>query len=51
MVASDSFADFLREQLAPVRPRSNAAYVRQDRRFLRGLMFGMMTDNIALPPS
>ena len=46
MVASDSFADFLREQLAPVRPRSNAAYVRQDRRFLRGLMFGMVTDNM-----
>ena len=27
------------------RPRHNAAYVRQDRHVLRGLMFGMVTDN------
>ena len=35
MVASDSFAEFLREQLAPPRPRHSAPHVRQDRRVLR----------------
>jgi DNA transformation protein len=35
MVASDRFAEFLRDQLAPARSHRHAAHVRQDRRVLR----------------
>ena len=34
-VASDRFAEFLRDQLAPLGPHRHAAHVRQDRRVLR----------------
>jgi DNA transformation protein len=45
MVASDSFAEFLRGS-SPRSAASDAAHVRQDRRVRDGLMFRMVTENM-----
>jgi len=45
MVASDGFAEFLREQLAPLGPISLRRMFGKTGVFCDGLMFGMVTDN------
>lgn len=45
MVASDGFADFLREQLAPPGPISLRRMFGKTGVFCHGLMFGMVSDN------
>ena len=45
MVASDSFAEFLREQLAPVGPISLRRMFGKTGVFCRGAMLGMVADN------
>jgi DNA transformation protein and related proteins len=45
MVASDSFAEFLREQLAPVGPVTLRRMFGKTGVFCGGVMFGMVTDN------
>jgi DNA transformation protein and related proteins len=45
MVASDSFAEFLREQLAPLGPVTMRGMFGKTGVFCDGLMFGMVTDN------
>ena len=45
MVASDSFAEFLREQLAPLGPIMMRRMFGKTGVFCDGLMFGMVTDN------
>jgi DNA transformation protein len=45
MVASDAFAEFLREQLAPLGPITMRRMFGKTGVFCRGLMFGMVTDN------
>ena len=46
MVASDSFAEFLREQLAPVGRVTMRRMFGKTGVFCDGLMFGMVTDNM-----
>ena len=46
MVASDSFAEFLREQLAPLGRISLRRMFGKTGVFCNGLMFGMVTDNM-----
>ena len=46
MVASDSFADFLREQLAPLGPIAMRRMFGKTGVFYDGVMFGMVTDNM-----
>src|SRR6202047_454308 len=46
MVASDSFAEFLREQLAPVGRVAMRRMFGKTAVFCDGLMFGMVTDNM-----
>ena len=46
MVASDSFADFLREQLAPLGRVSMQRMFGKTGLFCDGVMFGMVTDNM-----
>src|SRR5436305_10087308 len=46
MVASDSFAEFLREQLAPVGLVTMRRMFGKTGVFCDGLMFGMVTDNM-----
>jgi len=46
MVASDSFADFLREQLAPVGRVTMRRMFGKTGVFCDGLMFGMVTENM-----
>ena len=46
MVASDSFAEFLREQLAPVGRVKMRRMFGKTGVFCDGLMFGMVTDNM-----
>jgi DNA transformation protein and related proteins len=46
MVASDSFAEFLREQLAPLGPVTMRRMFGKTGVFCDGLMFGMVTDNM-----
>ena len=43
MVASDSFADFLREQLVPLGHVTVRRMVGKTGMFCKGLMFGMVT--------
>ena len=45
MVASDSFADFLREQFAPLGPVTMRRMFGKTGVFCDGLMLGMVTDN------
>jgi DNA transformation protein and related proteins len=45
MVASDSFAEFLREQLAPLGRLKMRRMFGKTGVFCDGLMFGMVTDN------
>jgi DNA transformation protein len=45
MVASDSFAEFLREQLAPLGRLTMRRMFGKTGVFCDGLMFGMVTDN------
>ena len=45
MVASDSFADFLREQFAPLGPVTMRRMFGKTGVFCDGLMFGMVTEN------
>ena len=45
MVASDSFAEFLREQLAPLGRVTMRRMFGKTGVFCDGLMFGMVTDN------
>jgi DNA transformation protein len=45
MVASDSFAEFLREQLAPLGRVTMRRMFGKTGVFCHGLMFGMVTDN------
>jgi DNA transformation protein len=45
MVASDSFAEFLREQLAPLGHLTMRRMFGKTGVFCDGLMFGMVTDN------
>ena len=45
MVASDSFAEFLREQLAPLGRVTMRRMFGKTGMFCEGLMFGMVTDN------
>ena len=45
MVASDSFAEFLREQLAPLGRITMRRMFGKTGVFCEGLMFGMVTDN------
>lgn len=45
MVASDSFADFLREELAPLGSITLRRMFGKTGVFCDGLMFGMVTDN------
>ena len=45
MVASDSFAEFLCEQLAPLRPLTMRRMFGKTGVFCDGLMLGMVTDN------
>jgi DNA transformation protein len=46
MVASDSFAEFLREQLAPLGRVTLRRMFGKTGAFCNGLMFGMVTDNM-----
>ena len=46
MVASDSFADFLREQFAPLGPVTMRRLFGKTGVFCDGVMFGMVTDNM-----
>lgn len=46
MVASDSFAEFLREQLAPLGPITLRRMFGKTGVFCDGLMLGMVTDNM-----
>ena len=46
MVASDSFAEFLREQLAPLGHVSMRRMFGKTGVFCGGVMFGMVTDNM-----
>src|SRR6266540_5924634 len=46
MVASDSFAEFLREQLAPLGRVTLRRMFGKTGLFCDGLMFGMVTDNV-----
>jgi DNA transformation protein and related proteins len=46
MVASDSFADFLREQLAPLGRVTMRRMFGKTGVFCDGLMFAMVTDNV-----
>src|ERR1700687_5615098 len=46
MVASDSFAEFLREQLAPLGRITMRRMFGKTGVFCDGLMFGMVTDNM-----
>src|SRR3954469_17559579 len=46
MVASDSFAEFLREQLAPLGRVTMRRMFGKTGVFCDGLMFGMVTDNM-----
>lgn len=46
MVASDSFAEFLREQLAPLGPVAMRRMFGKTGVFCGGVMFGMVTDNM-----
>ena len=46
MVASDSFAEFLREQLAPLGRVTMRRMFGKTGVFCEGLMFGMVTDNM-----
>ena len=46
MVASDSFAEFLREQLAPLGRVTLRRMFGKTGVFCNGLMFGMVTDNM-----
>src|SRR4030081_705446 len=46
MVASDSFAEFLREQLAPLGRVTMRRMFGKTGLFCDGLMFGMVTDNV-----
>src|SRR5258708_38267688 len=46
MVASDSFAEFLREQLAPLGRITMRRMFGKTGVFCNGLMFGMVTDNM-----
>ena len=46
MVASDSFAEFLREQLAPVGRVTMRRMFGKTGVFCDGLMFGMVTENM-----
>jgi len=46
MVASDSFAEFLREQLAPLGRVAMRRMFGKTGVFCDGLMFGMVTDNM-----
>lgn len=46
MVASDSFAEFLREQLRPVGSVTLRRMFGKTGVFCNGLMFGMVTDNM-----
>ena len=46
MVASDSFAEFLREQLAPVGRVTTRRMFGKTGVFCDGVMFGMVTDNM-----
>ncbi len=46
MVASDSFAEFLREQLAPLGPVTMRRMFGKTGVFCDGLMLGMVTDNM-----
>jgi DNA transformation protein and related proteins len=45
MVASDTFAEFLREQLAPLGPVTMRRMFSKTGVFCEGVMFGMVTDN------
>src|ERR1700687_3509283 len=45
MAASDSFAEFVREQLAPLGPVTMRRMFGKTGVFCDGLMFGMVTDN------
>ncbi|MCC7371517.1 MAG: TfoX/Sxy family protein [Chloroflexi bacterium] len=46
MVATDSFAEFLREQLAPLGPVHARRMFGKTGVFCDGLMFGMVTENV-----
>jgi DNA transformation protein len=46
MVASDSFAEFLREQLAPLGPVTMRRMFGKTGVFCDGVMFAMVTDNM-----
>jgi len=46
MVASDSFADFLREQLGPLGPVTMRPMFGKTGVFCDGVMFGMVTENM-----
>ena len=46
MVASDSFAEFLREQLAPIGRVTMRRMFGKTGVFCGGVMFGMVTDNM-----
>ena len=46
MVASDSFAEYLREQLAPLGRVTMRRMFGKTGLFCDGLMFGMVTDNV-----
>src|SRR5579863_4697687 len=46
MVASDSFAEFLREELAPLGPITMRRMFGKTGVFCDGVMFGMVTDNM-----
>ena len=46
MVASDSFAEFLREQLAPLGRVTMRRMFGKTGVFCNGVMFGMVTDNM-----
>ena len=46
MVASDSFAEFLREQLAPMGPVTLRRMFGKTGVFCGGVMFGMVTENM-----
>ncbi len=46
MVASDGFADFLREQLTPLGRVTMRRMFGKTGVFCEGLMFGMVTDNV-----
>ena len=50
MVASDSFAEFLREQLVPLGRVTMRRMFGKTGVFCNGLMWGMVTDGHALRP-